>query len=196
MPRRKPRGLREEEFELWSRVIERAVPLHPDRPDRPTEKTLPQPKTGQRQVAKFRIGERAPAATHADNLAPGLSDHLARQPVSMDPKRFNRMKKGRLAPEARLDLHGLTLAQSHPALIGFILDAVADGRRLVLVITGKGKSGSDHGPIPERHGALRHQVPHWLHSPPLKTHVLQVSEAHVKHGGQGALYVYLRRARQ
>ena len=105
------------------------------------------------------------------------------------------MKKGRLVPEARIDLHGLTLAQAHPTLNRFILDAVAAERRLVLVITGKGKVRDELGPIPERHGVLRHQVPHWLNSMPLKPHVLQIAEAHVKHGGAGAYYVYLRRAR-
>ena len=73
--------------------------------------------------------------------------------------------------------------------------SVAEGRRFVLVITGKGKSRPDDGPIPERHGVLRHQVPHWLNSPPLRSHVLQISEANRKHGGLGAYYVYLRRPR-
>jgi DNA-nicking Smr family endonuclease len=111
----------------------------------------------------------------------------------MDRKRFGKMKKGRLAPEARIDLHGMTIAQAHPALNRFILDAAARGARLVLVITGKGKLRDEGGPIPERLGVLRHQVPHWLSTAPLRAHVLQVTEAHVKHGGQGAYYVYLRR---
>ena len=68
-------------------------------------------------------------------------------------------------------------------------------RRLVLVITGKGRKPHDDNPIPVRHGILKHQVPHWLHSPPLSAVVLQISEAHLKHGGTGAYYVYLRRRR-
>jgi DNA-nicking Smr family endonuclease len=65
--------------------------------------------------------------------------------------------------------------------------------RLVLVITGKGKPAPDHGPIPTRTGVLRHQVPHWLRMAPLGPAVLQVTESHLKHGGGGAYYVYLRR---
>ena len=93
--------------------------------------------------------------------------------------------------EARLDLHGMTLAAAHPQLIGFILSSHAQGRRLVLVITGKGRG--DHGPLPTRPGALRHQVPHWLHMQPLAPVVQQVTAAHYRHGGEGAYYVYLRR---
>lgn len=196
MPRRRLRTLKADEVELWRKVIENAAPLHPERPAQPIEKALSKPKTAARPIPGFHIGEAAGRSVRAPDLAPGLSEHIARQPVSMDAKRYQRMKKGRLAPEDRLDLHGLTLAQAQPVLTGFILDAVARRLRLVLVITGKGRPGSEHGPIPERRGALRHQVPHWLHSPPLKAHVLQIAEAHLKHGGQGALYVYLRRAGQ
>ncbi len=105
------------------------------------------------------------------------------------------MVRGKLKPEARIDLHGMTLAQAHPALNSFILNAHADGLRLVLVITGKGKTRSDSGPIPERIGLLRNQVPRWLDMAPLRPLVLQVEESHRRHGGSGAYYVYLRRPR-
>ena len=141
------------------------------------------------------IGQRAQPNAQPHDLAPSLSNSVASQPVSMDRKIFGKMKKGRLSPEARIDLHGMTIAQAHPVLVRFILDAAAADRRLVLVITGKGKHRDDGGPIPVRHGVLRHQVPHWLNTMPLKQYVLQISEAHLKHGGQGAYYVYLRRRR-
>lgn len=196
MPRRKPRTIRPEEIELWSKVVEHAVPLHPKRPLAPERKqALNKPKGAFSPVPRFQLGEAAKPRPPSHDIAPPIHEQLAQTPVAMDRKRFTRMKKGRISPEARIDLHGMTTAQAHPALTGFILDAVADGRRLVLVITGKGKSRSDDGPIPERHGVLRHQVPHWLHTAPLKAYVLQVSDAHVKHGGQGAYYVYLRRRR-
>jgi DNA-nicking Smr family endonuclease len=85
----------------------------------------------------------------------------------MDAGTHAKMTRGKLHPEARIDLHGLTLAEAHPELIRFILNAQSQGLRLVLVITGKGKRRDDTGPIPQRVGALRHQVPHWLHLPPL-----------------------------
>ncbi|WP_341799017.1 Smr/MutS family protein [Rhodovulum adriaticum] len=117
-------------------------------------------------------------------------------PVRMDRRAYTRLKGGKLKPEARIDLHGMTLAQAHPALTRFILSSQGQGRRLVLVITGKGRSGDDDGPIPERRGVLRRQVPHWLTQAPLSAAVLQTAPAHRRHGGEGALYVYLRKPRQ
>jgi len=105
------------------------------------------------------------------------------------------MKRGKLVPEARLDLHGLTLERAHPALVSFILRSQAQGLRLVLVITGKGKERDEGGPMPVRRGVLRHQVPQWLSMPPTHQAVLQVAQAHIGHGGGGAYYVYLRRRR-
>ena len=116
------------------------------------------------------------------------------QPLRMDKRTHQEMQRGKLKPEARIDLHGMTLAEAHPELIRFILKAHGSGKRLVLVITGKGKRGEDLGPIPQRVGVLRHQVPHWLAQPPLGSAILQVMPAHVKHGGSGAFYVYLRRS--
>lgn len=142
----------------------------------------------------FRVGQSTKMRPSHD-LRPGLSDELRRAPVAMDRKAFNRMKRGKLQVDARIDLHGLTLAQAHPRLIGFIQTALARGDRLVLVITGKGKSKKDDGPIPQRAGVLKHQVPQWLRGPGLSNAVLQVSEAHQSHGGTGAYYVYLRRKR-
>jgi DNA-nicking Smr family endonuclease len=111
----------------------------------------------------------------------------------MDRKAFGRMIRGKLKPEARIDLHGMTVAEAHGALIRTILRAHGDGMRLVLVVTGKGRDRDEGGPIPAPRGVLRHQVPQWLHQPPLVSAVLQVVEAHQRHGGGGAYYVYLRR---
>ena len=127
------------------------------------------------------------------DLAPTISERLGAQPVEMDKKAFRRLKRGQSKPEARLDLHGMTADAAHGALTRFILSAHASGKRLVLVITGKGRVSEDAGPIPTRVGVLRHQVPHWLARPPIGPLVLQVTEAHQRHGGSGALYVYLRR---
>jgi DNA-nicking Smr family endonuclease len=87
----------------------------------------------------------------------------------------------------------MTVAQAHTALIHFLMTSYSRNMRLVLVITGKGKFQKDTGPIPRQVGILRHQVPQWLCMPPLRDKVLQVSEAHGKHGGSGAYYVYLRK---
>ncbi len=197
MPRR--RTLRPEEDDLWQAVAQSARPLkaragHVPTTPRPianlpatVEKTAaPSP------LSTFRLGERASIA-RAHDLAPALAERLAKAPLQMDAKAFGRMTRGKLAPEARIDLHGMTLAEAHSELTRFILRAQGQGLRLVLVITGKGKPGDDDGPIPRRPGVLRHQAPLWLRQPPLGPVVLQIAQAHARHGGAGAFYVYLRR---
>lgn len=191
------RRLSAEDRALWDRVRASATPLRPAQaipappapplaaprpPAPPPAPWLPQP---------FSLGERAdPRRSH--DLLPGLVDGLRRAPLRMDAGAHARMKKGKLRPEARLDLHGMTLAEAHPALLSFVLNARARGRRLVLVITGKGRLADDLAPMPARAGRLRHDVPRWLSLPPLAEAVLQVAPAHRRHGGEGALYVYLR----
>ena len=130
-----------------------------------------------------------------DNLAPSIQNAMSNQTVAMDRKTFKNMQRGRLSPDARIDLHGMTLDRAHTALNRFVLSSHASGKRLLLVITGKGKNRDEGGPIPVRFGVLRHQVPEWLRLPPLGPLVLQVSQAHASHGGGGAFYVYLRRSR-
>ncbi len=196
------RHLRPEEEDLWQAVARTAQPMHPGkgqglRPGGddlplalPKEKLPPAPPA----LKTFRVGEKARTAPGHGLLA-SVSAPPPAAPLRMDAKAFARMSRGKLTPEARIDLHGLTLAAAHPQLIGFVLGAQAQGLRLVLVITGKGRRPSDDGPIPGRHGILRHQVPQWLMQAPLGPAVLQVSEAHLRHGGSGAFYVYLRRLR-
>jgi DNA-nicking Smr family endonuclease len=102
-----------------------------------------------------------------------------------------RVARGKEAIDARLDLHGLTQAQAHSALLHFLRDASTRGARLVLVITGKGTRNEGQG---ER-GVLRRQVPQWLGLPEFRVFVIGFEDAHVAHGGEGALYLRLRRAR-
>lgn len=146
-------------------------------------------------IPNFQIGASDLPIPKKPKTASLLSDEVARLPIEMDQKAYGKLRRGKLRPEARIDLHGMTLAQAQPTLIGFILRAQTEGKRLVLVITGKGKAVPDDGPIPVRRGILRHAVPQWLRSAPLDRAVLQISEAHAKHGGGGAYYVYLRRQR-
>lgn len=198
------RTLRPEEQEIWAAVARTTTPLHPNRhiflkevevPPHPTPSqadSAPHRSPAQPRVPLFQLGEKARTATRLD-LVPAPGEALAAAPLQMDAKTHGKMTRGKLTPEARIDLHGMTLSEAHPELIRFILNAQSTGMRLVLVITGKGKRGEDIGPIPQRMGVLRHQVPHWLRLPPLGPAVLQVSEAHLRHGGSGAYYVYLRR---
>ena len=113
----------------------------------------------------------------------------------MDSKLHNKLKQGKLRPEAKLDLHGLNLSQAHPVLTKFVLNSYSRGLRLILVITGKGRNSEDHDVIPRRKGILKATVPSWLAMEPLSSKILQVTNAHVRHGGDGAFYVYLRKKR-
>lgn len=203
MSAQKFRGLRPEEEHLWRRVADGIVPLHPPRrpcaparPQSPRKDAVPDALPAIARFAiDFRVGANAPFTAPRHDLAPSTSARLADAPLRMDRKAFMRMGRGKLAPEGRIDLHGMTLSAAHPALNRFVMSAHGSGKRLLLVITGKGRQGPDDGPIPQRPGVLKHQVPQWLSSSPLAGVVLQVTEAHQRHGGSGAYYVYLRRAR-
>jgi DNA-nicking Smr family endonuclease len=99
-----------------------------------------------------------------------------------------RVARGKEGIDGRLDLHGLTQSEAHAALLHFLRSASARESRLVLVITGKGSRGGGEG-------VLRRQVPQWLGLPEFRTHVIGFETAHVAHGGEGALYVRIRRVR-
>lgn len=184
------RTLRPEEAELWSAVARTARAMHAHAPHNPhlpvADPVEPPVKTlnsrAESRIAPFQLGERP---------LPQIPAAPAKPALKMDARTHEKMVRGKLSPESRIDLHGMTLAEAHPELIRFLLNAHSAGQRLVLVITGKGKM--THDPVPRPIGALRHQVPHWLRLPPLSQAVQQVAEANLKHGGAGALYVYLRR---
>ena len=188
--------LNKDDLSLWQKVTERTEKLDVNQLFR-SEIDGPAPSDPQiRKTTSVLLGKPVPKprrSTH--DLMPSLPDQIRKSPVQMDNKAFTKLKRGKLSPEGRIDLHGMTLDRAHPALTRFILGAHKNGKRLVLVITGKGKMRDEGGPIPVRHGVLRHQVPQWLSMPPLASAVLQVSQAHISHGGGGAYYVYLRRQR-
>jgi DNA-nicking Smr family endonuclease len=97
-----------------------------------------------------------------------------------------RVRRGRVEIWGSLDLHGFTQDQARAALIGFLHRARADGGRVVIVVTGKGRGGEM--------GVLKARTPDWLSAPDLRPLVSGMAPAHAKHGGAGALYVFLRRA--
>jgi DNA-nicking Smr family endonuclease len=186
-PRRK-RGLSEEERELWESVAKEIKPLRkkprvaraqaaPAAPDAPVEvKAAAAPKSP--PSAKT---ERAPRFDAAP-AAPPL--------VSLGRRERSQLSRGRKEIDARLDLHGMTQTRAHRALFGFLQQAHHEGFSFVLVITGKGRLGAE-----SERGVLRRQVPQWLSLPEFRALVVGFEEAHVGHGGEGALYVRIRRSR-
>ncbi|HEV2335387.1 MAG TPA: Smr/MutS family protein [Stellaceae bacterium] len=107
--------------------------------------------------------------------------------AGVDRATAERLKRGRMRTEARLDLHGMTQAEAHRALAGFVARSRAGGRRCLLVITGHGRMSG---------GVLKTAVPRWLGEPDLRRHVLAIAPARPEEGGSGALYVLLRRLPQ
>jgi len=195
MTKRRRRGLSSEDQALWQKVADQTVPMHPKKqvslpaaldpgpPAKPAESPIRKP---------FEIGS---LARRAETAVKPEVKNPAGDEIRVGRKTHAHMKRGKLQPEARLDLHGLTLNPAQPALTRFLFDQYDKHRRLVLVITGKGKDRDQGGPVPERRGALKQYAPLWMSQAPLNGIVLQVSEAHIKHGGEGAYYVYLRRRR-
>ena len=109
----------------------------------------------------------------------------------------DRLRKGLIEPDARIDLHGKTQAAAHRMLFSWLTNAHKSGHRLVLVVTGKGNPRNEENAtwMTSPHGVLKQMVPRWLNEPELAALIAEVRPAHVKHGGDGALYIYLRKAR-
>ena len=189
------RKLRPEEWELWRRVADTAIPSQPLSPvkQQGLVKIKNKDKNPSRmnfEIKDFKIGQTLRQEINNKGVAvPQIKHH------KMDAKAFGKLSRGKMRPEAVLDLHGMTLVEAHPALHNFILGSAQLDRRLVLVITGKGKPKLDYGPIPVRHGVLRENVPIWLRQLPLSSVILDVTTAHQRHGGGGAIYVYLKKKR-
>ena len=120
---------------------------------------------------------------------------------SFDRRTAQRLGRGNVEPEARIDLHGENLETARYALLNFVFRQRQMGSRLVLVITGKGASpfarhtlhGHNHFHTPEREGKLRREVPMWFHDSEFRQHIIGFQPAHPRHGGGGAFYVKLRR---
>jgi len=118
----------------------------------------------------------------------------AKQPPALaqfDRRLRQRVARGRAAIDARLDLHGMTQKQAHGALLRFLAQAQAQDAKLALVVTGKGIGGAADS-ASER-GVLRRQVPLWLPLPEFRRFIVSFEQAHASHGGEGALYLRLRR---
>jgi DNA-nicking Smr family endonuclease len=183
-PRRR-RALSEEERALWESVAKQTKPLRKKPRAAKPQEISPAAETpfAAKQAAPPKPLPLAKVQKAPKPTAPPLAP-LGRRERSQ-------LSRGRKEIDARLDLHGMTQTRAHRALSGFLQRAHSDGLTFVLIITGKGKTV---GPESER-GVLRRQVPQWLNLPEFRALVVGFEEAHIGHGGEGALYVRIRRMR-
>jgi len=189
--KRRSRPLSDHERELWGVVTRAIKPLKPKR-----RVKLPTPAQAPAEVnaAVEPADPVAPARPAPGRRTPGNVEGRAAKPFAPFDRRLKqRLARGIVDIDARIDLHGMTQAAAHDALRGFLRRARTDGARIVLVITGKGfRPGPTAG---GERGVLRRQVPLWLKSAAMRECVLAFEPAHSGHGGEGALYVRIRRER-
>jgi len=184
------RNVSDEEHALWAGVVRSIKPL---RPATATAEPIASPGRGNRQDEIRQAPPDACAAPPSSKRREPPPAVKSPPLAPLDRRAKQRVARGRDAIDDRIDLHGKTQRQAHAALLGFLRQAQAEGAKMVLVVTGKG-SGTAAPDRAER-GVLRRQVPLWLELPEFRHLVVGFSEAHVSHGGQGALYLRLRRAR-
>jgi DNA-nicking Smr family endonuclease len=172
------RSPRPEEVRLWAVVTSTVRPGPGRKPVDPPADV--EPEAPVKSKAKPGPGPQpfAPAA-HKTRAKPPVT-----APGDIEPGRKRRLIRERDPIDLRLDLHGMDQDRARAVLTGFLLRARDEGMRAVLVITGKGYQGD---------GILRRRTPEWLSEPPLRAVVAGVSEAGRQHGGEGALYVALKR---
>ena len=182
-PPRRKRSLSEEERVLWENVAKQVKPLR----KKP-------------RAAKIEAADAAVSPKPAVSAGPHPPVKIPRSPKTEAPaapplaplgrRERSQLSRGKKQIDARLDLHGMTQTRAHHALTGFLQRAHHDGLTFVLIITGKGKMGAE-----SERGVLRRQVPQWLSLPEFRALVVGFEEAHIGHGGEGALYVRIRRSR-
>ncbi|MCP4621621.1 MAG: DNA mismatch repair protein MutS [Bradyrhizobium sp.] len=178
---RRKRSLSEEERKLWESVAKQVKPLR-------ARPRLARPPASAAET---------PVAAPAVPLRPSSPMKISPLPKPQAPplapigrRERAQLSRGKKEIDARIDLHGMTQTRAHRALFGFLQRAHHEGFGFVLVITGKGKLGAE-----SERGVLRRQVPQWLALPEFRALVVGFEEAHIGHGGEGALYVRVRRAR-
>ncbi|WP_036259998.1 Smr/MutS family protein [Methylocapsa aurea] len=183
------RRLSAEEIELWLAVTRSVAPRAgrhlPDPPQMPAP--MPNGVSG------------SPEGAEPKSIIPGQKPDARQKPAVRPPipplaplerRLRQKLSRGRAAPDAAIDLHGMRRQEAFSALHQFLLGAQREGARLVLVVTGKGERGpSEDGTA----GVLRRSVPQWLRGPEYHSIVVGFEEATRPHGGAGALYVRIRR---
>lgn len=172
---RKPLSL--EDRVLWAKVARSTTPL--------SGKEVEDFEVEEQSFAQMLDGPPAPVRA-SQPVPPVQPKQQMRQPTGLGSPTHQKLAKGRLPIEGKVDLHGLTQSEAYTLLLSFLHRARSDGRRHVLVVTGKGLSSGGNG-------VLRRAVPGWFSTQPFRALVSGYEEAARGHGGSGALYVRLRK---
>ncbi|MBC8038036.1 MAG: Smr/MutS family protein [Rhizobiales bacterium] len=204
------------DFELWTEMTRSVKPLRKRKPVSPSPLrgraiASAAPAAGKARGGGLVVSPPERASPPVERPPPLIPPHKgegkkAKSPppnTGFDRRTTQKMTRGNVEIERRLDLHGTGVELARVQLLQFLRGAHGDGVRTVLVITGKGSSpfsrhtlhGAAHFHSPERQGQLRRLLPEWLHEPEFRILVSGFQPAHPKHGGGGAYYVKIRRAR-
>lgn len=203
---RRPKLPTEAELDLWRTVVRDATPL-PGKARAAGKGRKPVPAAAPAPAPVIAAPAKPPPVHVPTPAVERLAEMLRGAPLSqkgkvhvhlapsalgrvagVDKRTDEKLRRGKMAIDGRIDLHGMTQSEAHDALIGFIRRSHSAGRRNVLVITGKGQ-------MPRGEGVLRLSVPRWLREAAIGRLVLSVHQAQPQHGGGGAYYVLLRRRR-
>lgn len=198
-----------DDFELWTQVTASVRPLKKKPEHHRQIKPSAQLKTSAVEAKSSGPAARpvqASPAPHAHKTvrAPLETPRKVPELTGLDRRSAQKLARGQAQIDARIDLHGMTQESARRELKSFLIRAQTKGLRLVLVITGKGRSPYSshtlHGyhqiDVPEREGVLRRTLPRWLDETEFRTHISGYQPAHPKHGGGGAFYVRLRKAKR
>jgi DNA-nicking Smr family endonuclease len=182
------RPISDEERALWQMIAKTATPLKRRRKSEP--RPLPPPEKPVAKIAKAKAKAPPPKAPAPIAPPPSRPHELSHgKSIGIDKRQAERFRRGKTPIEGKIDLHGRTQQEAHDDLHHFLARAQASGKRMVLVITGKGITSS-------KSGVLKENVPRWLNEPSLRRHVLAFDYAEPQHGGEGALYVLLKRKKE
>jgi DNA-nicking Smr family endonuclease len=192
--KKKP-GLDKDDLDLWRQVTENLKPL----PDKVRNRDLADAAEKAGAVSSPGTPPPKPAKRKSTPIRPASPKVIlpaAPKPTAMETRRIRRLARGVTSFDAKIDLHGMTQKEAHSRLLLFLKEAKYRGNRNVLVVTGKGRAGN-RSPEPGREapGVIRRNIGHWLNEPIFAELVVAWSPARQHHGGDGALYVQVRRAR-
>lgn len=198
--------LHDDDHDVWSHTAQSIEPLkkakgrHHPAAERAAEMTPPAAAKHAAEPAKSKPDKAVPGKGSAATSAKPKAVPAPPPPIAtFDRKKVRKIRSGQVEIEARIDLHGMRQDEAHSALVRFLLRCQSKEQRWVLVITGKGKlTDSDpHAPFdltrPRERGVLKRNVPRWLDEPELRHLVVSYTTAAIQHGGEGALYIHLRK---